>query len=171
MFPQTARKESSAPVVSQLATVATAVSHVILSVESVCVRLVLAVTTVNKVSTCPICQYLISQPWILPKHKTWCLHKHYVYKQILLFYFSVCSVGKYGPGCGLDCQCEHGGNCDPISGSCTCRQGWFGPTCQKGTMIKTFLGSSGPMPSTKKIKREGRVFIYFKESIQILNFK
>ena len=40
-----------------------------------------------------------------------------------------CSVGKYGPGCLLTCNCET--DCHKITGDCLvkCAPGWKGPDC------------------------------------------
>jgi len=40
-----------------------------------------------------------------------------------------CAAGRYGPNCSLQCDCENGASCDPVSGKCHCRLGWIGPRC------------------------------------------
>ena len=37
-----------------------------------------------------------------------------------------CPYRTYGQGCKERCNCQNGGNCDHISGACTCTPGWRG---------------------------------------------
>ena len=53
--------------------------------------------------------------------------------------FAVCSTGKYGPGCTLECKCDNGGSCDPVSGACICSDGWLGATCDHGKSYGFFI--------------------------------
>lgn len=40
-----------------------------------------------------------------------------------------CPIGFYGEFCLKECNCENGGTCDPVTGNCSCVQGFVGPTC------------------------------------------
>ena len=40
-----------------------------------------------------------------------------------------CDQGWWGPGCEEQCECEHGGWCDPVTGACHCTPGYTGDTC------------------------------------------
>ena len=42
-----------------------------------------------------------------------------------------CPYGKFGLNCASSCQCENGGTCDPVDGSCACPEGWTGQRCQR----------------------------------------
>jgi hypothetical protein len=37
-----------------------------------------------------------------------------------------CAYGTYGQNCLERCKCQNGGNCDHISGACSCPAGWKG---------------------------------------------
>lgn len=43
-----------------------------------------------------------------------------------------CPAGLHGENCQHACLCRNGGTCDPISGHCTCPEGWAGLACEKG---------------------------------------
>lgn len=43
-----------------------------------------------------------------------------------------CPTGSYGQNCQHTCLCQHGGTCDPVSGHCTCPEGWTGLACEEG---------------------------------------
>ena len=45
---------------------------------------------------------------------------------------SACPEGLYGEDCQHSCLCQNGGSCDPVSGHCTCPEGWAGLACEKG---------------------------------------
>lgn len=42
-----------------------------------------------------------------------------------------CPRGKFGVECAGTCVCEHGGECSPANGSCTCKPGWSGTRCER----------------------------------------
>ena len=52
-------------------------------------------------------------------------------KLMCLFRYVGCPSGTYGPGCRLRCQCQHGGECNSVDGSCTCAPGWQGNSCER----------------------------------------
>ena len=41
-----------------------------------------------------------------------------------------CPGGTYGANCQHECKCSNHGECDPVSGACTCLPGWHGERCQ-----------------------------------------
>eukprot|EP00092_Neocalanus_flemingeri_P054199 GFUD01063830.1.p1 GENE.GFUD01063830.1~~GFUD01063830.1.p1 ORF type:complete len:547 (+),score=129.48 GFUD01063830.1:337-1977(+) len=41
-----------------------------------------------------------------------------------------CPGGKWGKGCTKECSCHSGGFCHPVTGVCTCTQGYTGLQCQ-----------------------------------------
>nr|XP_006818736.1 PREDICTED: uncharacterized protein LOC102803455 [Saccoglossus kowalevskii] len=41
---------------------------------------------------------------------------------------TVC-VGSYGRNCSETCECLNNGICDPVTGNCTCKDGWEGDDC------------------------------------------
>lgn len=43
---------------------------------------------------------------------------------------SGCEGGRWGPNCAEECQCEHGGHCDPVTGDCECNPGYRGSMCE-----------------------------------------
>lgn len=51
---------------------------------------------------------------------------------MLLSLSSACPEGLYGEDCQHSCLCQNGGSCDPVSGHCTCPEGWAGLACEKG---------------------------------------
>ncbi|XP_071785884.1 N-acetylglucosamine-1-phosphodiester alpha-N-acetylglucosaminidase-like [Asterias amurensis] len=44
--------------------------------------------------------------------------------------FQPCDQGTFGQDCLTPCPCEHGGDCDPITGKCECLPGYAGKHCQ-----------------------------------------
>ena len=52
--------------------------------------------------------------------------------RLLLSLSSACPEGLYGEDCQHSCLCQNGGSCDPVSGHCTCTEGWAGLACEKG---------------------------------------
>ena len=40
-------------------------------------------------------------------------------------------MGTYGINCAFTCDCKGGEPCDPVTGSCQCRAGVTGPTCNE----------------------------------------
>ena len=52
--------------------------------------------------------------------------------QVAFSLASACPEGLYGEDCQLSCLCRNGGTCDPVSGHCTCPEGWAGLACEKG---------------------------------------
>lgn len=47
-----------------------------------------------------------------------------------LFPSSGCPTGFYGAQCAEVCRCQNGADCDHISGQCSCRTGFIGPSCE-----------------------------------------
>ncbi|XP_022092205.1 N-acetylglucosamine-1-phosphodiester alpha-N-acetylglucosaminidase-like [Acanthaster planci] len=43
----------------------------------------------------------------------------------------LCGAGTHGQDCSSLCQCEHGGDCDPVTGACSCLPGYTGKHCQQ----------------------------------------
>lgn len=43
-----------------------------------------------------------------------------------------CPAGLYGKDCQHSCLCLNRGTCDPVSGHCTCPEGWAGLACEEG---------------------------------------
>lgn len=50
------------------------------------------------------------------------------------FWALACPAGLYGKDCQHSCLCRNGGSCDPVSGQCTCPEGWTGLACEKGEL-------------------------------------
>lgn len=48
----------------------------------------------------------------------------------ILLSFVECEDGFYGDNCEEECNCGPMGHCDPITGKCSCRLGWYGATCE-----------------------------------------
>lgn len=46
-----------------------------------------------------------------------------------------CTSGRYGKDCEKTCQCQNGGTCDPVHGSCTCQPGFIGAHCEEGNIF------------------------------------
>lgn len=44
------------------------------------------------------------------------------------FFFVACLIGTFDQNCDRYCQCQNG-NCDQVTGNCTCNLGWTGTTC------------------------------------------
>ena len=53
--------------------------------------------------------------------------------------FPACKPGRFGPNCQFQCDCDNGGACDPVSGSCICRPAWIGSRCDIPKGMVTFL--------------------------------
>ena len=51
-----------------------------------------------------------------------------------------CPRDRWGPDCGRECSCGHGGWCDPVSGACQCGPGYLGDTC----LARCGAGTWGP---------------------------
>ena len=43
-----------------------------------------------------------------------------------------CPPNRYGFQCLLQCRCENGALCDPMDGSCKCKEGFRGTVCDQG---------------------------------------
>lgn len=59
-----------------------------------------------------------------------CFSHHHV-----LFSFSCaveCEAGRFGADCQQQCECENGGQCDRLTGRCSCAAGWIGERCERG---------------------------------------
>ena len=56
----------------------------------------------------------------------------YYYRRFEQFFLSspACPAGTYGSGCQHACTCLHHGECDPVTGTCSCRPGYHGDRCQ-----------------------------------------
>ena len=63
--------------------------------------------------------------------------------RLLLFLASACPEGLYGKDCQHSCLCQNGGTCDPVSGHCTCPEGWAGLACEKGECRASRRGALG----------------------------
>ena len=40
-----------------------------------------------------------------------------------------CPEGFFGKFCSQQCNCENGGTCDHVTGTCRCVPGFVGPSC------------------------------------------
>uniref|UniRef100_A0A3B3WUD0 EGF-like domain-containing protein n=1 Tax=Poecilia mexicana TaxID=48701 RepID=A0A3B3WUD0_9TELE len=49
-----------------------------------------------------------------------------------------CPSGFYGAQCSEVCRCQNGADCDHISGHCSCRTGFIGPSCELKCPSGTF---------------------------------
>ena len=47
--------------------------------------------------------------------------------------FSACPEGRFGQDCMEQCLCENGAHCHPETGKCTCKIGFIGQLCDRGT--------------------------------------
>lgn len=47
----------------------------------------------------------------------------------------MCPESRYGINCSRECECLHGAQCDPITGSCHCSAGYTGRLCESGMFI------------------------------------
>lgn len=54
-----------------------------------------------------------------------------------LFAISACPNGMYGYNCTQKCACETGTSqiCHHVTGTCTCRPGYYGLLCEKSELI------------------------------------
>lgn len=50
-----------------------------------------------------------------------------------------CPLGFFGKDCSQVCQCRNGGDCDHISGLCTCRTGFMGRHCEQSMFVFCFF--------------------------------
>ena len=56
-----------------------------------------------------------------------------------------CPAGTYGQGCNMKCQCQNGGTCDPVDGTCACFDGYIGTqyvfwiSCEYAVVFFVFL--------------------------------
>lgn len=41
-----------------------------------------------------------------------------------------CPLGHYGASCRLECSCHNNSTCEPTTGACHCRPGFYGPACE-----------------------------------------
>ena len=53
----------------------------------------------------------------------------------IIFYefdlFLECPEGNYGKNCSMECNCQNGGVCNKVIGSCDClKPGYYGDKCQ-----------------------------------------
>ncbi|XP_064870671.1 multiple epidermal growth factor-like domains protein 11, partial [Oncorhynchus nerka] len=49
-----------------------------------------------------------------------------------------CSSGFFGTDCSEVCRCQNGGDCDHITGQCSCRTGFIGHSCELKCRPGTF---------------------------------
>ena len=47
----------------------------------------------------------------------------------------MCPLNSFGLDCLSACLCENSGECDHISGDCTCTAGYLEPYCNQSKMI------------------------------------
>ena len=47
----------------------------------------------------------------------------------LTFFSAECADGSAGAGCSITCNCQNGGVCNHVDGSCTCQAGFQGADC------------------------------------------
>lgn len=64
---------------------------------------------------------------ILVERKWSCTFSNYLFS--LYRCTEECPVGFYGEFCSKECNCENGGTCDHVTGTCRCVPGFVGPTC------------------------------------------
>ena len=62
--------------------------------------------------------------------------EHAIYYLKCLF---ILEQGRYGAGCGNECQCGNGVSCDPFTGVCRCPPGVSGSRCQSGCPSGIYL--------------------------------
>jgi len=77
----------------------------------------------------------------------------------LTWRWTVCPAGRYGANCELKCSCgKNAVYCDPITGRCHCRPGYFGQQCKQsecsvvkgsGTRSGLYLFVKPQAPSVK----------------------
>jgi len=51
---------------------------------------------------------------------------------LLLHSLQLCPLGTWGQHCLLNCKCQHGFGCDPVTGVCNCGPGFVGQFCEIG---------------------------------------
>lgn len=66
-----------------------------------------------------------------------CLTRVCVCVCMLLCVYTECAVGRFGADCQQQCECENGGQCDRLTGRCSCSDGWIGDRCEKGICCAT----------------------------------
>lgn len=47
-------------------------------------------------------------------------------------------MGQHGEGCSLQCDCDNGAACDPLTGACQCPPGFRGPRCTEACPLGTW---------------------------------
>ena len=52
-----------------------------------------------------------------------------------IYTISVCLAGTWGFQCAHECQCQNGGECDPVSGQCQCTRGFHGDLCNTRELL------------------------------------
>ena len=52
----------------------------------------------------------------------------------LYAFFAVCPDNTFGDSCDQTCKCQNQALCDARNGSCTCKPGFMGVTCETGML-------------------------------------
>lgn len=72
----------------------------------------------------------ISPIFSFPVHSVFLIY--HCYLQYTCMFVLACTEGTYGQNCASPCNCSSTNTktCNPVNGSCNCKSGWTGTTCE-----------------------------------------
>lgn len=67
------------------------------------------------------------------------LHQGLSWQHFFFFRDSECPRDRYGEGCNQTCNCSKNSVCDPSTGICSCKPGYYGKNCTRGKYVWKWL--------------------------------